>query len=74
MLAYQYTIIAPFPFMHTSTPTPGPPRDLTWQDVSFFKTVHSGGTGRAKEEAEDKAREKAEWKAKVCGGGDGRKG
>ena len=35
------------------------------RDADFFKTVHSGGVGRAREEAEDKAREKQEWKDKV---------
>jgi hypothetical protein len=35
------------------------------RDADFFKTVHSGGVGRAREEAEDKAREKQEWRDKV---------
>ena len=35
------------------------------RNADFFKTVHSGGVGRAKEEAEDKARVKQEWKSKV---------
>ena len=37
------------------------------RNSEFFKTVHSGGVGRALEEAEDKAREKQEWKDKVGG-------
>ena len=35
------------------------------RDADFFKTVHSGGVGRAREAAEDKAREKQEWREKV---------
>jgi len=36
-------------------------------DTNFFKTVFTSGAGRAKEEADIKAAEKAAWAAKVVG-------
>jgi hypothetical protein len=35
------------------------------QDPEYFKTVHMGGSGRAKEEEEDKLREHSLWKSKL---------
>jgi len=41
------------------------PGGLFGQDPAYWKTVHLGGEGRAKEEADRKAGEKAEWTRKL---------
>ena len=40
-------------------------RHIYPQTADYFKTVHAGGVGRAAEEAEDREREKSEWKSKL---------
>ncbi|GAX72591.1 hypothetical protein CEUSTIGMA_g47.t1 [Chlamydomonas eustigma] len=50
------------PTMHTVVKNPA---GTFGQDPEYFKTVHLGGTGRAKEEEEDKLKERSVWKSKL---------